>query len=103
MQTLEKFLTTIYNQYINGNTPYKRKKALRDIAVAELLFSTGMRISELCNLSTSDVNLNDNIVLIYGKGAKERIMQIGNANVKKYFTNIKPHIYLKSTNVITFL
>ncbi len=96
MQTLEKFLTTIYNQYINGNTPYKRKKALRDIAVAELLFSTGMRISELCNLSTSDVNLNDNIVLIYGKGAKERIMQIGNANVKKilheYKTTYLPEI-----------
>ena len=81
LQTLELFLSTIYNQYASATTPYKRKKALRDIAVAELLFSTGMRISELCNLSPSDVNLNDNIVLIYGKGAKERKMQIGNTNV----------------------
>ena len=71
LQTLEIFLTTIYNQYSSATTPYKRKKALRDIAVAELLFSTGMRISELCNLSPSDVNLNDNMILIYGKGAKE--------------------------------
>ena len=72
LQTLEIFLTTIYNQYSSATTPYKRKKALRDIAVAELLFSTEMRISELCNLSPSDVNLNDNMILIYGKGAKER-------------------------------
>ena len=70
----------------SATTPYKRKKALRDIAVAELLFSTGMRISELCNLSPSDVNLNDNIVLIYGKGAKERKMQIGNTNVINILT-----------------
>ncbi|RGI14713.1 tyrosine-type recombinase/integrase [Roseburia sp. TF10-5] len=54
----------MYNQYTSANTPYKRKKAFRDIAVAELLFSTGMQISELCNLSPSDINLNDNIVLI---------------------------------------
>lgn len=93
LQTLELFLSTIYNQYASATTPYKRKKALRDIAVAELLFSTGMRISELCNLSPSDVNLNDNIVLIYGKGAKERKMQIGNTNVINILIEYK-NIYL---------
>lgn len=85
LETLEIFLATIYNQYTSATTSYKRKKALRDIAVTELLFSTGMRISELCNLTPSDVNFNDTIVLIYGKGAKERKMQIGNANVKKIY------------------
>lgn len=85
LETLEIFLATIYNQYTSATTSYKRKKTLRDIAVTELLFSTGMRISELCNLTPSDVNFNDTIVLIYGKGAKERKMQIGNANVKKIY------------------
>ena len=85
LETLEIFLATIYNQYTSATTSYKRKKALWDIAVTELLFSTGMRISELCNLTPSDVNFNDTIVLIYGKGAKERKMQIGNANVKKIY------------------
>ena len=97
LQTLEIFLTTIYNQYTSANTPYRRKKALRDIAVAELLFSTGMRISELCNLSPSDVNLNDNSVLIYGKGAKERKMQIENTNVKKILLEYK-NIYSSEIN-----
>ena len=97
LQTLEIFLTTIYNQYSSATTPYKRKKALRDIAVAELLFSTGMRISELCNLSPSDVNLNDNMILIYGKGAKERKMQIGNASVKKILLEYK-NTYLPEIN-----
>lgn len=97
LQTLEIFLTTIYNQYTSATTSYKRKKALRDIAVAELLFSTGIRISELCNLSPSDVNLNDNIILIYGKGAKERKMQIGNANVIKILLEYK-NTYLSEIN-----
>lgn len=89
MQNLEIFLSTIYNQYASATTQYKKKKALRDIAVIELLFSTGMRISELCNLSPSDVNLNDNFVLIYGKGAKERKMQIGNVDVQKILHEYK--------------
>ena len=97
LKTLKSFLSTIYKQYASATTPYGKRKALRDIAVAELLFSTGMRISELCNLSPSDVNLDDNIVLIYGKGAKERKMQIGNTNVKKLLLEYK-NIYLPEIN-----
>ena len=89
LTTVEKFLATIYDQRVYASTPYKRKNALRDIAVSELLFSTGMRISELCNLTPSDVNFNDNIVLIHGKGSKERRMQIGNKNVKKILLEYK--------------
>lgn len=40
-----------------------------------------MRISELCSLHPSDIDLENNTVLIYGKGAKERILQIGNPEV----------------------
>lgn len=54
---------------------------LRDIAVIELLFATGMRISELCSLRPSDIDLENNTVLIYGKGSKERILQLGNPEV----------------------
>lgn len=51
---------------------------MRDAAVIKLLFAIGMRISELCSLKDSDVNLYDGIVLIYGKVNKERRIQIGN-------------------------
>ncbi|MDE6389143.1 MAG: tyrosine-type recombinase/integrase [Lachnospiraceae bacterium] len=81
LHTVEQFLSTIYTQRQNAKTEYQKKTALRDVAVAELLFSTGMRISELCSLAVSDVNLYDRTVLIYGKGAKERRIQIGNDDV----------------------
>lgn len=81
LHVLEIFLSTIYEQYTTAKTTYQRRNALRDVAVTELLFATGMRISELCSLKPSDVNLIDRTVLIYGKGSKERRMQIGNDDV----------------------
>ena len=81
LHTVEIFLSTIYKQRQNAKTEYQKRSALRDAAVIELLFATGMRISELCSLKDKDVNLYDGIVLIYGKGNKERRIQIGNSAV----------------------
>lgn len=78
LHTVEIFLSTIYRQREIAKTPYQKQNALRDAAVTELLFATGMRISELCSLKVSDVNLYDGTILIYGKGDKERLIQIGN-------------------------
>lgn len=75
--SVEALLSTIYHQYHNAPTDFQRKNALRDVAVIELLFSTGIRISELCCLCPSDVSLSEKTVLIYGKGSKERKIQIG--------------------------
>ena len=65
----------------------------------ELLFATGIRISELCSLKTNDINLYDGTVLIYGKGSKERKLQIGNDNVihilEKYKNDFLPEIKKK--------
>ena len=66
LHTVETFLSTIYMQWENAKTTYQRRNALRDAAVIELLFSTGMRISELCSLGMNDINLYDRTVLIYG-------------------------------------
>lgn len=82
LHTLEVFLKTIYKQCNDGKTNYQRRNALRDAAIAELLFSTGIRISELCSLGMNDVNLYDRTILIYGKGSKERRIQIGNQVVE---------------------
>lgn len=89
LYTLELFLSTIYQQRAAAKTDYQRRTALRDIAVAELLFATGMRISELCSLGVNDVNLHDRTILIYGKGAKERRIQIGNDDVIKILYEYK--------------
>lgn len=81
LHTVELFLSTIYKQHKTAASPYKKQNALRDAAVAELLFATGMRISELCSLKVSDVNLSDGTILIYGKGSRERRLQIGSEAV----------------------
>ena len=51
------------------------------VAAIELLFATGMRISELCSLGINDINLDNGTILILGKGSKERMLQIGNVEV----------------------
>ena len=78
LYTLENLLSTVYDQQNSATTIYQRRNAIRDTAIMELLFATGMRISELCSLSVHDVNLYSGTVLIYGKGSKERCMHIGN-------------------------
>lgn len=81
LHTLESFLTIIYQQKQYAKTSYQKKNALRDAAVIELLFATGIRISELCSLHVNDIDLYDRTILVHGKGSKERIIQIGNDDV----------------------
>jgi Site-specific recombinase XerD len=80
---LQSFLSTIYLQKTLANTSYQRKTIIRDIAVIEVLFATGIRISELCSLTPLDIDLENQNLLIYGKGSKERMIQIGNKEVIK--------------------
>lgn len=81
LPTLEALLKTIYRQQNDAKTAYQRRNAIRDAAVCELLFATGIRISELCSLHIQDINLMDNTILIYGKGSKERRLLLGNSDV----------------------
>lgn len=53
----------------------------RDKAILELLYSSGIRVSELTGLDVDDVNLNESIMKIRGKGKKERIVPIGSKAV----------------------
>ncbi|MCM1184302.1 MAG: tyrosine-type recombinase/integrase [Roseburia sp.] len=89
LHTVETLLATLYNRRADAKTEYQRKNALRDTAVIELLFATGMRISELCALKVNDVNLYDRSILIYGKGAKERRIQIGQEAVIRVLEEYK--------------
>ena len=79
--SLQTFLSTLYQQKEQATSTYQLRCRIRDIAVIELLFATGMRVSELCSLRPSDIDFVSNNILIYGKGAKERILQIGNPEV----------------------
>ena len=79
--TIQDFLGTLYTQKKLATSQYQLNCCIRDIAVIELLFATGMRISELCTLRPENMDFTNNTILIYGKGSKERILQIGNPDV----------------------
>ena len=90
---IEQLLNHLYKERsIKEYSEWRKKIILRDIAVVETLFSTGLRISELCHLQNKYVDLKNGVLCIQGKGGKERYLQIGNNDVlsilnayKKYF------------------
>ncbi len=102
LQTVEYLLNTIYNQQTNAKTAHQRKDALRDAAVCELLFATGMRISELCSLNANDIDLQDGTILIHGKGSKERRLQLGNTDVINTLKKYKDEFYSEIANCHNF-
>lgn len=81
-EKIEQLLNYLYQLAIGeGLSEERRKLIFRDIAVIEMLFATGMRISELCNLRDSAFDLKNGILCICGKGAKERYLQVTNDKV----------------------
>lgn len=98
LHTVETLLSVMYQQRTDAKTAYQKRNSLRDIAVIELLFGTGMRISELCSLKASAVNLYDRTILIYGKGSKERRIQIGNDNVVQILEEYKENFITEIQN-----
>lgn len=94
LRVIEQMLSAAYQAREESRTDQERKIALRDIAVMELLFATGMRVSELCGLDTEHIDLIDGTVKIHGKGSKERILQITNdaviSSLRNYMTEYHP-------------
>lgn len=76
LKCVQDMLTYAYRQHSVSVTTYQNEVTLRNIVVLELLFSTGMRVSEVSNLKISAINFGDNTIRIFGKGSKERIMCI---------------------------
>src|SRR4029077_8115865 len=53
------------------------RQTLRDSALLELLYSSGLRIQELCQLNVEDIDLWSGMVRVYGKGSRERLIPLG--------------------------
>ena len=75
-KSLPKFLTTDEIERILNNVKINTPAGFRNRVILELLWATGMRVSELSNLNFGDLNIEENEIRVFGKGAKERIVLI---------------------------
>lgn len=68
-------------------------EGFRDRTMLEMLYATGMRVSELISLKVTDINLNMKYVLAFGKGSKERLIPLGSVAagyLEKYLASVRP-------------
>lgn len=83
LANVESILQYAYMDYAVATSNYQKQTKLRNTIVLELLFSTGMRVSEVSHLKIKDVDLKSSNIYIFGKGSKERIMCIANTKISK--------------------
>lgn len=82
---------------IDTSTPIGR----RDDALFELIYSCGLRISEACSLKVMNVHMEEGIILVHGKGDKERLVPFGDRAAEKldfYLKEVRPEL-VKGRNV----
>lgn len=84
-------------------------KNLRDRAILELLFSTGLRVSELCSLNRDSINLKRDEFTVKGKGDKRRVVFLSDSaktSLKNYLekrTDIEEHLFVATKKTVTRL
>lgn len=91
--TLPRVLSTQEINALLGAPDLKTVQGFRDRTMLEVLYATGMRVSELMQLPLDKINLEQDYVLIFGKGSKERIVPLGKiaaAFVRNYLEQVRP-------------
>jgi len=84
----------------------RKGQQIRDYAILELLYASGMRVSELVELKLENVNMDVGYVRCIGKGRKERIVPIGRkaqVAVKQYIENARPQLNKSNFSNVLFL
>jgi integrase/recombinase XerD len=93
------------NQLIAAPNP-KSSLFTRDVAILELLYASGLRASELCDLKVRDVNFHVGCVRVLGKGMKERIVPLGRAAaeaIQRYAAECRKVLDKTGTSEVLFL
>ena len=91
--SLPKFLTVKEVEELIRAPDDKKPRGVRDRAMLEVLYGSGLRVSELASLKLAEVNLGDGFLICRGKGGKERIVPLGRSAcgaVAKYLAEVRP-------------
>jgi integrase/recombinase XerD len=99
--SLPKFLTVKEVEQLLEQPDENDARGCRDRAMLELLYATGLRVSELVALKIEDVNLESGFLICLGKGGKERIVPLGNSAsqaVKKYLSDARFKLWKKESD-----
>ena len=89
---LPNVLTSSYINRLLDNLPESSEKDIRDKAILELMYSSGLRVSEVSNLTLNSINKN-NSIRVLGKGSKERVLPMTKrayVTTKKYIETSRP-------------
>ena len=82
--------------------PKKAPMAKRDIAIFEMMYSCGLRVTELCNFKMSNILWDSEMVRVDGKGGRQRFVPIGpiaRTNLKNYINKERPALIKKNPNI----
>ncbi len=99
--SLPKFLTVKEVEQLLEQPDENDARGCRDRAMLELLYATGLRVSELVALKIKDVNLESGFLICLGKGGKERIVPLGNSAsqaVRKYLSDARFKLWKKESD-----
>ena len=92
-QTIPKFLNLQEIEAILAAIDITSPNGLRDRAMIELLFATGLRVSELCRVGLTDLDANLGVLRTLGKGNKQRLVPVGKAAIRavtQYLESARP-------------
>jgi len=82
--------------------PKKAPMAKRDIAIFEMMYSCGLRVTELCNFKMSNILWDSEMIRVDGKGGRQRFVPIGpiaRTNLKNYINKERPALIKKNPNI----
>ncbi|MFK5857238.1 MAG: site-specific tyrosine recombinase XerD [Bacteroidota bacterium] len=91
-------LTEYEVESIINSVDLSKDEGERNKAILETLYGCGLRVSELVNLKISDLHFKEGIILVTGKGNKQRLIPVGEPTIKQiniYLTQIRPSISVK--------
>jgi len=96
---LPRFLTVAEVERLLNNPDIGKPLGLRDRAMFEFLYATGVRVSEIINVKIEDINLAVGFVKVFGKGRKERIVPIGKTAIdyiQQYLSTVRHNLIKKN-------